>query len=186
MRGAVFTGKLRAAIRLHPEKEGKANQQCTLVPCLPLVSNAHPAIHQTRPSSSIALWSSSDAYVPIGGSFSGGQGPRMNCFSNLSYSCSSVGPDHTGQPSLPLPLNEPPLPMTLSQVHQFSFLRPLLVGTDHCRPGTPHKSCSFGDALTQSFSHHNLALVKVAHILTLTHFCCFQHINFETKCSLAA
>ena len=33
--------------------------------------------------------------------------------------------------------------------------------TDHCRLGKPHESCSFGDALTQLSSHHNLALVKI-------------------------
>ncbi|ROI16091.1 hypothetical protein DPX16_7144 [Anabarilius grahami] len=64
-------------------------------------------------------------------------------------------------------------PMTLSPVHHCSFLGPLLIDTDHCRPGTPHKSCSLGDALTQSSSHHNLVLVKLAQILTLAHFSCF-------------
>ncbi|ROI15141.1 PIH1 domain-containing protein 1 [Anabarilius grahami] len=89
----------------------------------------------------------------------------------LSYSSSSVGSDHTGQPSLPTCINV--LSMTLSPVHHCSFLGPLLIDTDHCRPGTPHKSCSFGDALTQSSSHHNLALIKPAQILTLAHFSCF-------------
>jgi len=66
----------------------------------------------------------------------------INFLSNLSYSSSSVGSDHT--------INEPRPPMTLSPVHHCSFLGALLIDTDHCRPGTPHKSCSFGDALTQS------------------------------------
>ncbi|KAI9545517.1 hypothetical protein NQZ68_035852 [Dissostichus eleginoides] len=46
----------------------------------------------------------------------------MNCFSNLSYSSSSVGSDHTGQPSLPTSINEPWLPMTLAPVHRFTSL----------------------------------------------------------------
>ncbi|ROL44594.1 hypothetical protein DPX16_18305 [Anabarilius grahami] len=67
--------------------------------------------------------------------------------------------------------------MTLSPVYHCSFL--LLIDTDHCRPGTPHKSCSFGDALTSlSSSHHNLALVKVAQILHLPIFPA-SNINFE-------
>ncbi|KAK3565642.1 hypothetical protein QTP86_012966 [Hemibagrus guttatus] len=73
----------------------------------------------------------------------------INFISNLSNTISSVGSDHTGQPSLPTCINEPWPPMTLSPVHHCSFLGPLLIDTDHCRPGTPHKSCSFGDALIQ-------------------------------------
>lgn len=34
------------------------------------------------------------------------------------------------------------------------------INTKHCRLGIPHKSCSFGEDVTQS-SHHNLALVIV-------------------------
>jgi len=146
--------------------------------------------HQIRPPSSIAPWSSSEAHMPTVGIFSGGQGSlstltglwlcspirnklRCTVYSdtrNLSYSSSSVGSDHTGQPSLLMTINEPCPPMTLSPVHYCSFLGPLLIDTDHCRPGTPHKSCSFGDGLTKSSSHHNLALVKLAQILTLAHF----------------
>ena len=33
--------------------------------------------------------------------------------------------------------------------------------------------------LTQSSSHHNLALVKITHTLTLAYFSWFQHINFK-------
>ena len=54
--------------------------------CSSQVSNAnapsHPhdlkenGIHQTRPSSSIAQWSSSDAHILIIGDFSGGRGQR--------------------------------------------------------------------------------------------------------------
>ncbi|KAK3533886.1 hypothetical protein QTP70_032995, partial [Hemibagrus guttatus] len=43
-----------------------------------------------------------------------------NFFSNLSNNSSSVGSDHTGQPSLPTCINEPWPPMTLSPVHHCS------------------------------------------------------------------
>lgn len=58
-----------------------------------------------------------------------------------------------------------------SPVHRFYFLGLLLVGTNHCIPGTPHKICCFGDALI---------FVIVAQIFPLVHISCFQHINFET------
>ncbi len=148
------------------------------MPCVPQVSDAHApghprdvkenVIHQTRPRSSIAPWSSSDAHVPTVAAFGSGQGsawapwlvwgmqPHMqqsvmhcvfwhlsirtsiNFLSNLSYS-SSVGSDHMGQPSLPTCINEPWLPMTLSPVHRSTLLGPLLIDTDHCRPRTLHK-----------------------------------------------
>ena len=47
-----------------------------------------------------------------------------------------------------------------SPVHHFSSLGPCLIDTDQCRPRTPQKSCSFGDALTLLSSHHNLALFQ--------------------------
>lgn len=37
---------------------------------------------------------------------------------------------------------------------QLSYFEPLLVGNNHC---TPHKTCCFGDALTQSSSYHDLS-----------------------------
>lgn len=56
---------------------------CMLVPCVPQISNTHApshprdvkqnVIHQTRPPSSIAPWSGSDAHMPIVGIFVGGQ-----------------------------------------------------------------------------------------------------------------
>ncbi|KAF7653380.1 hypothetical protein LDENG_00083740 [Lucifuga dentata] len=70
-------------------------------------------------------------------------------------------------------INEPWVLMTLLPVHWLSFLGPLLVGTDCCIPGTPHKTCHFGDALTQSSSHHRLAIVRAAQILMFAHFSCF-------------
>ena len=78
---------------------------------------------------------------------------NMNFFNNLSYRSSSVGLDHAVQPLVPTRINEHLPPMTQSPVHWFSFLGPLMIGTDHCKPGTPHKSSSFGDALTQLSSH---------------------------------
>lgn len=47
---------------------------------------------------------------------------------------------------------------TPSLLHRFSFLGPLLINTNHCRPGTLHES--FRDALTWSSYHHSLTLVK--------------------------
>ena len=64
--------------------------------------------------------------------------------------------------------------MTLSQVHRLLFLGPLLVGNDHCILGRPHKTCQFRDTLTQSSSHHNLALVKV----TLFSKLCFSSCSY--------
>ena len=92
---------------------------------------------------------------------------------------------YMGQSSLPACINGP-CSMSLSPVQHSSFLGPLLIDIDHCRPGVPHKSCRFGDfgALTQSSSHYNLALVKFAQILTL-----FPASNSSTlwaTCSLAA
>ncbi|KAI5617592.1 tyrosine-protein kinase CSK [Silurus asotus] len=75
---------------------------------------------------------------------------RIHFFSSLSYRSSSVGSDHTDRPSFLTCFNESWLPTTLSPVHQCSFFGPILIDTDHCRSGTSHKSCSFGDALTQS------------------------------------
>ncbi|KAI5109302.1 heparan sulfate 2-O-sulfotransferase 1 isoform X1 [Silurus meridionalis] len=74
----------------------------------------------------------------------------INFFSNLSYRSSSVGSDNTGQPLFPTCINEPWLPM-------IPFT-----------PVPPHKCCSFGDALTQSSSHHSLALA-CPFFLLLTH-----------------
>ncbi|KAK3531071.1 hypothetical protein QTP70_009448 [Hemibagrus guttatus] len=66
------------------------------------------------PSSHSASWChvfpSSDAHVPIVGTFGTAQGSArtsINFFSNLSNSSSSVGSDHTGQPLLPTFINEP-------------------------------------------------------------------------------
>ena len=93
----------------------------------------------------------------------------INFFSNLSNSSLSVGSDHMDWSLLPTCIYET-WAMTLSPVQHCSILGPLLIDTDHCRPGTPHKSCSSGDALAQSSSNHNLALVKLAEILMLAPF----------------
>jgi len=108
----------------------------------------------------------------------------INLLSNLSYS-SSVGSDHTGQPSLPTCINEPWPPMTLTPVHHCSFLGPLLINTAYCRPGTPHKSCSFGDALTQS----SITVWSLSNLLKSLRLPIFPVSNtsvLRTKCSLAA
>lgn len=62
----------------------------------------------------------------------------------------------------------------------------LLVGIHHCIPGTPIKTCSYGDDPTYLFSQHNLVLVKVTQILILVHFSCFQTSTSIADCSLAA
>ena len=80
-------------------------------------------------------------------------------------------------PAFP-PRVRPCLPIILLPVHHCSFLGPLLIDTDHCRLGTPHKSCSYEDALTRSSSHHNLALIKLAQtLLLLTHQLGGQHVH---------
>lgn len=43
----------------------------------------------------------------------------------------------------------------------------------------PTRPAVFGEALTQSCSHHNLALNKVTQIHTLAHFSWFRHNNFD-------
>lgn len=50
---------------------------------------------------------------------------------------------------------------TMSLAHQLSFLESFLVSNNCFIPGTLHKPCCFGDALT--CSHHNPALVKCSH-----------------------
>ena len=141
------------------------------MPCAPQVSDTHTpshpcdvkenVIHQNRPPSSIAPWSSSNCHVPIVGS---GQGSAWapclvggyaapharNCdamcfltpffrtgidiFNNLSNRSSSVGSDHMGRPSLSTCIIESWSPMTLSPVHHCFLLETLLIDTDHCRP----------------------------------------------------
>lgn len=63
-------------------------------------------------------------------------------------------------------------PMTMSVVHHCNVFGPVLMDTDYC---------SLGDALAHSSGHHSLALVRLTHTLTLTHFSCFYHINSENK-----
>lgn len=68
-------------------------------------------------------------------------------------------------------------------VHLCSFLGALLIDTDPCRLGTPHRSCSSGFVLIQS-SHHSLASSK---LLTSSHLsiCSASNTN-RTTCSLGA
>lgn len=91
---------------------------------------------------------------------------NMNFFSNLSYNSSSVGSDHTGQPSLPMCISEPVASSPLF------LLGPRLIDTDHSRLATLYKSCSFGDALTQQSSHHSLSdlLLMLLYFILLLNF----------------
>lgn len=101
--------------------------------------------------------------------------------SNLRYYSSTVGLDQTGYPLLLIWITKPWVPMTLSTgspvVLPFTTFHP-----DHCILGTPHTTCRFEDALTQSSCRHNLP-----QILALAHFSCFRQINFKKwlfTCSL--
>lgn len=62
-------------------------------------------------------------------------------------------------------ISEPLASMTPMPVHHLSYLATFLVCTNKCIPGTPHMSCLFGDALTQSSTNHYLALVRVTHLV---------------------
>lgn len=65
----------------------------------------------------------------------------IHLFHNLSFNISFVGSDHSEQSSLPMCISDPRPSVTLPLVHHCSFLALLLINPDHCRPGTPHKSC---------------------------------------------
>lgn len=95
------------------------------------------------------------------------------------------GSDHMGQPLLPKCICFSCLPMTLSLVQHYCFLRALLIDTSHYRLGTPHKSCSFEDVLTQSTSHHSLTLFKLEQILHMSIFPPSNTSNMRTKCLFA-
>ncbi|MEQ2302918.1 hypothetical protein AMECASPLE_011555 [Ameca splendens] len=88
----------------------------------------------------------------------------MHCILTTSSGIQDIikfnGSDNTGQPLLPLCSND-----TFPCSHFCYFLGPFLLCADHCRLGTAHMSCSFGDALTQLSRHLNL--VQFAQILTL-------------------
>lgn len=56
--------------------------------------------------------------------------------------------------------------MTLLLGHHLSFFGPRLEAFNHCIPGTPHRTCCFGNVLTQSSCHPKLALVKVTQLHT--------------------
>lgn len=61
---------------------------------------------------------------------------------------------------LPTCICESWLLMTLLLHHHCFFIDP-----DDCKPGTPHHSCVFGDALS---IHYRWALVKITQILMLS------------------
>lgn len=139
-------------------------------------------IHQTRPPSSIPPWSSSAAHVPIVGAFGSRQGTDcsvamqhhtqevamlcvswhlsirtgLKAFSNLiAHLLDLTIRASLHSPRASLSHGCPWLCRLFTAVFQCYFLGTLLIDTDHCIPGKPHKSCSFGEALTQSSSHHN-------------------------------
>lgn len=82
-----------------------------------------------------------------------------------NWSSSSLGSGHPGQPSLPRCVNEPWPCWQLTAVSSM----------DQCRPGTPHKSCRFGDALMQT-SNHNWAsaLYDLATVVKMF-ICCLAY-----------
>lgn len=59
--------------------------------------------------------------------------------------CATVAVNWTGPDELSIPPHA-------RQYKTWQFMT-LSVGTDHCKPGTPHMSCCSTDALTQSSSH---------------------------------
>lgn len=151
----------------------------------------------------IAPWSSSDACVPIVGSFSNRRGstwaPWPACSYTASYTTSddSLCPDtFLLQPTWTFFFfsnlcsslnNRPCAPMTPLPVQWLSVLRPLLVDSNHYIPRHPHKTGWFRDAQAQSSSHHSLAIVKVSRILSGTwSFFHLKHMIAQTDCSYAA
>lgn len=86
---------------------------------------------------------------------------RNSNFSHLFCSRSFTGLDQMLQPS-----PEPCVSMTPPLVPQFSFLGPLLIGTDRCVPGNANKACCFGEARCSSCP---VITIKLPQILTLTH-----------------
>lgn len=89
-------------------------------------------IQQIRSSSSIAPWSSFNAHLPIVGGFTGGE-----------VSAWAATHCHRQQAVL---LYCTMLSDTLYHSRWLSFLGPLSLGTIQHIPGTPHKTCCFGDA----------------------------------------
>lgn len=77
-----------------------------------------------------------------------------------------------GQPLFPTYMNESQVTMTPLLIHcvKLSVFGPLLVGTNHFILRTPHRTGCCEKALTQSFIHHNVALVKVTEVPTLSIF----------------
>lgn len=61
-------------------------------------------------------------------------------------------------------------------VHSFLVFRLLSVGTNHSWPWFPYKPCHFGDALTQSYGHNDLAFQKVTHVFPHVFFFCIQYV----------
>lgn len=72
--------------------------------------------------------------------------------------------DWIGQPFLPTCISEPigGSPLFLPWTRFF-----LLPDIDYLIPGTPQKSCSFGDPLTQFSSRYNFSLIKLLKLKSL-------------------
>lgn len=72
--------------------------------------------------------------------------------------------DWTGQPFLPTCISEPTggSPLFLPWTRFF-----LLPDIDYLIPGTPQKSCSFGDPLTQFSSRYNFSLIRLLKLKSL-------------------
>lgn len=62
----------------------------------------------------------------------------------------------------------------------------IMLVADHCRPGDPHKSCSFELALSHSSNHHSVTVFKITHILTPSHLPASSTLALRRTCSFAA
>lgn len=128
----------------------------------------------TRPLPSIAPWSSSNARVfSVAGRGQLGQPVRvcscrpfiqkiaMRCIFTAFFALAHLF-DRAASfcTSKPWPLS----------VYHCLFLGPLLMNTDQCLQRLLQKSCSFGDTLIESSSHHSLPLIKDLWILTFAQF----------------
>lgn len=130
--------------------------QCILVPSISQKTHMHPAgpmINLTRPPST-APSSSFDHFEAC-------RGQHVLRTDGLAFAFALITEPWVHTSSL------------------LSFLGPPFVGTDYCVSGTSYKACRVADALTQTSSHHNLALVRIGLIFMLEDFSCFQHINFK-------
>lgn len=84
----------------------------------------------------------------------------INFFSNLTNSSLAVRLDHTDKPLITTWISAPLPPMAVGTLPLCSsplfFLWTTYDRYDPLSTGNPHKSCGFGNLLTQSSMHHNL------------------------------